>query len=167
MNARFRSLFLGTAAALLTASASAETPAQAYQEQLDNYHRQQQQYLYQRERYDERLDQYEYDRTHPRWWWRAAYFNAAPRWYLDARYDDLIGAEVDERDGLRVGQIANVERGPDGRVERVEVTLHDNRVAWVDAFDIRYDGRDRIAFVGVGPSELYARSHDRSYDYRP
>lgn len=167
MNAR--SLILGTAAALalgLTA-ASAETPDQTYQQQLDTYHNQQQQYQYQRQRYEDRLDQYEYDRTHPAWWWHSAYFNAAPRWYLDRDYDDLIGTEVDERDGLRVGRVNNVERGPDGRVERVEIGLHQGRVAWVDAYDIRYDGRDRIAFVDIGPNALYARSRDRSYDYRP
>jgi hypothetical protein len=166
MNVRI--LVLGTAALLaLGTTVSAETPDQAYQRQLDNYHRQQQEYLYQRDRYEDRLNQYEYDRVHPDWWWRSAYFHAAPEWYIDVHDRSVIGTEVDERDGRRVGRIGNLDRASDGRIERVEIVLTHNRAAWVDASDIRYDGADRIAFVDLGPDALYARSRDRSYDYRP
>jgi len=164
----FRSLVMGTIAIFALGSvASAETPDQTYQQQLDNYHRQQQEYLYQKDRYENRLDQYEYDRAHPAWWWRSAYFHAAPEWYVEFRGRDLIGTQVAERDGRIVGRVGDIDRAPDGRIEQVQILLSRDRVAWVDASDIRYDRTDRIAFVDIGPGALYARSRDRSYDYRP
>jgi hypothetical protein len=117
--------------------------------------------------YEGRLDQYEYDRAHPATWWHTAYFHAAPEWYVGFHEHNLIGAEVDERDGMIVGHVADIDRAPDGRVTRVEVALHHDRAAWIDADLIRYDRDDRIAFVDMSPNELYDRSHDRGSDYRP
>ncbi|MBV9330069.1 MAG: hypothetical protein JOZ55_00790 [Alphaproteobacteria bacterium] len=162
----FRTLILGSAAALaLTTQAPAQTTYDTYQQQLDQYHSQQDEYQDQRRAYEDRMYRYEYERSHPAYWWRSAYFHAAPEYYYRDR--DPVGIDVDERDGFRVGRIGAVERAPDGRVDRVEIVLNGDRAAWVDAFHIRYDRIDRIAFVDLPRGELYDRSHDLGYDYRP
>jgi hypothetical protein len=163
---KLRSLILGSAAAFCFAGgAFAETPDQTYQEQLDQYHQQQDDYQDRMRNYHARMNQYEYDRAHPAWWWRTAYFHAAPEWYVSYRERNLIGAEVDERDGRVIGHIQDIDRTPSGRVDRVEIALHGDRAAWVDAYHIRYDRTDRIAFVDMSPGELYDRARDN--DYRP
>lgn len=164
---RLHWLALGAAAVISTATAgSAETPAESYQQQLDQYQQQQQQYRDKQRNYEDRLDQYEYDRAHPAWWWRTAYFHAAPEWYVGFHDEGLIGTEVDERDGRHVGRVMSFERGPDGRIARVKILLHHDRITWLDADDMRYDRIDHIAFVDVPRDELYANSRDR-YDVRP
>jgi hypothetical protein len=165
---KLRSFILGSAAAVVIAGgALAQTPDQTYQQQLDQYHQQQSDYQNRVDDYHARLDRYEYDRAHPAWWWHTAYINAAPEWYIGFHDRNLVGAEVDEHDGMIVGHITDVDRAPDGRVERVQVSLRHDRVAWVGADRIRYDRADRIAFVDMSPDELYGRSHDRDGDYRP
>jgi len=164
---RFKYLLAGAVAAFaVSVSAEAQTPSDTYQQQLDQYREQQQQYQHARRNYEERLDRYEYDRAHPAWWWQSAYFHAAPEWYVDFHDRALVGSEVDERDGRHIGEVMSVERAPDGRVERVEILLRNDRVTWVDADDIRYDRVDRIAFVDLPRDELYSNSRER-YDYRP
>lgn len=160
-------LALGTAAALSTGTvAFAQTPSDTYQQQLDQYQDQQRDYQDQRRAYEDRLDRYEYDRTHPATWWYSAYDHAAPEWYAGYRGSDLVGTDVDERDGRHVGQIMSFDRAPDGRIERVKILLHHDRVTWVDADEIRFDRGDRIAFVDVPRDELYASSRNRD-EYRP
>jgi len=164
---RFKTLLLGAAAVLAFSTvAQAQTPAETYQQQLDQYNAQQQQYQHARRNYEDRLDRYEYDRAHPAWWWRSAYFNAAPEWYVDFRGSDLIGTDVDEQDGRHLGRVIDFRRGPGGRIERVKILLHNDRATWVDADDIRYDRIDRIAFVDLPRDELYENSQE-TYDYRP
>lgn len=145
-----------------TGGAFALTPDQQYQQELDRYHAQQAQYNYQREQYDRHLEGYYFDRAHPHGWWQRAYFRAAPDWYWHAYSSALIGAEVAERDGRRVGEITEIARGPDGHIDRVEIALGAHDSTWVDVEHIRFDRADRIAFVDLDESELYDRAN-----YRP
>jgi hypothetical protein len=160
-----KNLVFGAAALVAFAAipARAETPEQQYQDQMQRYRDQQSQYQQQRNDYDRRLEGYEYDRAHPYTWWRSAYFHAAPDWYFRYRGDDeILGAEVAERDGRRVGEVVDVEHAPSGRVDRIQVQLDRQRVVWLDVSHVRYDRSDRIAFVDLGVGDLYDRSN-----YRP
>jgi hypothetical protein len=161
----FRTLILSSAAVVcLSAPSLAQTPDDTYQQQMQQYQQQQQDYQDKQQNYERQRDQYEYDRSHPDSWWRSAYYHAAPDWYYHDADSSLVGANVDERDGLRIGQIGAVERSPGGRIERIEILLRHDRVSWVEVDRIRFDHSDRIAFIDVSPDEIYANSH---YDYRP
>jgi hypothetical protein len=67
---------------------------------------------------------------------------------------------VDERDGLMLGEIRDVERAPDGRVARVEIALHNNRATWIHADNLRYDGVDHTFFTDIPADTLYDHSHE-------
>jgi len=160
-----KTLVFGAAAlaAFAAIPARAETPEQQYQDQMQRYRDQQSQYQEQRNDYDRRLEGYEYDRAHPYTWWRSAYYHSVPGWYFHYRGDaEIIGAEVAERDGRRVGQVIDVERTPSGNVDRIQVALDRERAVWLDVSHVRYDRPDRIAFVDLGVQDLYDRSN-----YRP
>src|SRR5690242_11821483 len=85
--------------------AAALTPQQQYNQEMQRYREQQEQYGYQREQYDRHLQSYYYASTHPRTWWRSAYFHAAPDWYWHEPQSALVGIDVVESDGRRVGEI--------------------------------------------------------------
>ncbi len=138
-----------------------------YQAEQQRYQEQRQKYEDQQENYQHRLAQYEFDRRHPRWWWRAHYFDASVSAFYRLPTHDLIGREVAERDGLTIGHISDIERYPGGHVERIEVTLPSDRVAWIDAANLRYDAADGIMFTDVPADELYDRSRGDYYDPRP
>jgi hypothetical protein len=160
-----RSLLGGAALVALAFSANgafALTPEQQYEQDMQRYREQQAEYTYQREQYDRHLEGYYYDREHPRTWWRSAWFSAEPDWYLHESRSALIGTEVVERDGRRVGEITETERAPDGHVDRVQIALSPRETVWLDAQHIRFDRADRIAFVDVPEGELYDRAN-----YRP
>jgi len=160
-----RTLLGGAALVALTFSANgafALTPEQQYEQDMQRYRVQQAEYNYQREQYDRHLEGYYYDRAHPRTWWRSAWFSAEPDWYLHESRSALIGTEVVERDGRRVGEIVETERAPDGHVDRVQIALSPRESVWLDALHIRFDRADRIAFVDVPEGELYDRAN-----YRP
>ena len=160
-----RSLLGGAALVALAFSANgafALTPEQQYEQDMQRYREQQAEYTYRREQYDRHLEGYYYDRAHPGTWWRSAYFHAEPDWYWHETRSNLIGIEVAERDGRRVGEITETERAPDGHVDRVQIALSPRETVWLDALHIRFDRADRIAFVDVPESELYDRAN-----YRP
>ncbi len=146
----------------LAAPAMALTPQEQYDQQMQAYQEQQQTYEVQRERYERHLEGYEYDRAHPHSWWRRAYFSAVPDWYYRYEGGELIGTEVAERDGNRVGTIGQVERAPDGHIDRIQVVLTSHRAVWLDVQHVRFNGADRIAFVDLPQDQLYDRSN-----YRP
>jgi hypothetical protein len=147
---------------------AAQTADETYHQQLEQYRNQRDDYREQRDRYERRLERYEYDRSHPAWWWRVRYEDATlDAFYRLPRYR-LIGMDVDERDGLRVGRIRDIERAPDGRVERVEIALRgSDEVAWLDADHLRVDPDNNIAFTDISADAIYDREQDRYYDARP
>jgi hypothetical protein len=154
-------------AALIALSLSANgafalTPEQQYDQDMQRYREQQAQYEYQRGQYDRHLEGYYFARAHPRTWWRAAYFRAAPDWYWTPSQSALIGTDVVERDGRRVGQIVETDRTPEGHVDRVQIALNGHEAVWLNAEHIRLDHADRIAFVDLPEDELYDRAN-----YRP
>ena len=150
------------ALSISTTAAFALTPQQQYDEEMQRYREQQEQYGYQREQYDRHLQGYYYARAHPRTWWRSAYFRAAPDWYWHEPRSTLIGTDVIESDGHRVGEIGATERGADGHIDRVQVALNSQSSVWLDVDHIRFDSADRIAFVDLPEDELYDRAN-----YRP
>jgi hypothetical protein len=162
MSGSFASGVVVIALSLSTGGAFALTPEQQYQQELDRYHAQQSEYNYQREQYDRHLDGYYFARNHPRAWWQQAYFRAAPDWYWRPSGAALVGTEVAERDGRRVGEVSGVEHAPDGHIDRVQIALNDHDSTWVNVEHIRFDRADRIAFVDLDETELYDRAN-----YRP
>jgi hypothetical protein len=138
-----------------------------YNAQKLRYRAQQEQYKGQKIQYQNRLERYEYDRSHPSDWWRARYDRATLGSFYSVPRHDLIGKEVDERDGLRLGRVQDVERAPDGHVERVDVALNFNRAAWIDAANLRYDANAQVMFTDVPADDLYDRSRDDFRNPRP
>jgi hypothetical protein len=134
-----------------------------YKDQMLRYRAEQEQYKGQKDQYQSRLERYEYDRSHPSEWWSANYDHATLTSFYSIPHHDLIGKEVDGRDGMRLGRIRDVEREQDGQVERVDVALAFNRAAWIDARHLRYDAADQVMFTDVSADELY----DGSRDYNP
>jgi len=138
-----------------------------YNAQLLQYQAQQAQYKGQKAQYQNRLERYEYDRSHPSDWWNARYDHATLGSFYAVPRHDLIGKEVDERDGLRLGRIRDVERTADGRVERVDVALNFNRATWIEAANLRYDSNAQVMFTDVSVDELYDSSRDGYGNPRP
>lgn len=138
-----------------------------YQQQQEQYQAQKQQYLNEKDRYRARLAHYEYDRSHPGEWWRAHYYSASVDAFYHLPRHDLIGREVDERDGLELGRISDVERYSDGHIARIQVSLDNSRVAWIDSANLRYDAADRIMFTDLPADDVYDRSHGEYYNPRP
>lgn len=134
-----------------------------YQGQEQQYQQQQQQYQDQKDQYHRQLMHYEYNRSHPRDWWATSYDRATLDGFYAIPRRDLIGLEVDERDGLKIGEVHDVVRAPDGRVARIEVALHNDRATWIDADHLRYDADDRMMFTDVPADVLYDRSHDADW----
>jgi hypothetical protein len=138
-----------------------------YNAQLVQYQAQLNQYKGQKAQYQNRLQRYEYDRSHPDSWWRARYDHATLGSFYAVPRHNLIGKEVDERDGLRLGHIRDVERTADGRVERVDVALNFNRATWIEAENLRYDSTVQVMFTDVSADELYDSSRDGYLNTRP
>jgi PRC-barrel domain protein len=138
-----------------------------YNAQQLQYQNQLEQYKSQKNQYQNRLERYEYDRSHPSDWWHARYDHATLDGFYAVPRQNLIGKEVDERDGLRLGHIRDVEHTPDGRVERVDVALNFNRATWIDATNLRYDASAQVMFTDVPADELYDRSRDGNFYPRP
>jgi len=145
----------------MTEDGQPESVADAqYDAQQQRYQDQQEQYKDQKAQYQNRLARYEYDRSHPREWWSARYDHATLLSFYSVPHHDLIGKEVDGRDGLRLGRIRDVERASNGQVERVDVALNDNHAAWVEARHLRYDTDAEVMFTDVPADELYDSSRD-------
>jgi hypothetical protein len=150
----------GTVQSTTSAPEPGTTADAQYQAQQQQYQQQQQQYQDQKDHYHTQLMHYEYDRTHPRDWWSTSYDRATLDDFYHVDRGDLIGREVDERDGLMIGEVRDIERAPDGRVARVEIALHDNRSAWIHADNLRYDAIDHTFFTDVPADTLYDHSHE-------
>ncbi len=138
-----------------------------YNAQLLRYQAQQEQYKDQKAQYQHRLARYEYDRSHPAQWWSARYDDATLLGFYSIPHHDLIGKEVDGRDGLRLGHIRDVQRERDGQVERVDVALGENRAAWIEARNLRYDATTQVMFTDESADEIYDGSRVANYDARP
>ncbi len=149
------------------ADAQNNASQQTYQQQQQDYQARQQQYVEQQDRYRHRLAHYNYDRSHPSQWWNAHYYSASVNGFYRMRRHELIGREVDERDGLELGRISDVDRDPDGQVARVQISLDGGRMAWIDSANLRYDPADRVMFTDIPADDLYNRSHAGYYNPRP
>jgi len=138
-----------------------------YNAQQLQYQNELERYKSQKDQYQNRLERFEYDRSHPSDWWRARYDHATLDSFYAVPRHNLIGKEVDERDGLRLGHIRDVEYAPDGRVERIDVALNFNHATWIDARNLRYDSSAQVMFTDVPADELYDRARDGHFYLRP
>jgi len=96
---------------------------------------------------------------------RAAYHrgvwpDSTARWTLDDR-DNLIGQRVQILGGDRVGTVTSVARTAGGRVEGLEVSLDNGRMAWIDRADIRYDRGNTTVVTNLDRHDLYAMADER------
>jgi hypothetical protein len=132
--------------------------AQAYDHQMQQYQDGQDRAQAQQDQYEADRAEY-YDRTHPTAWWHDRYERASLDRLYGVHGGELAGLTVSKEDGYRIGRVASVDRGPGGRIVRVEVVMPDNRSSWVDARDLRYDPDDQIVFTDLTAREV----HDRSF----
>ena len=96
---------------------------------------------------------------------RAAYHRGVwpdsySRWTLDDS-DHLIGQRVQILGGAKVGTVTSVARTAAGRVEGLEVSLDNGRMAWIDRADVRYDRGDSTVVTNLDRHDLYAMADER------
>jgi hypothetical protein len=96
---------------------------------------------------------------------RAAYHRgmwpqSSARWTLDDSAN-LIGQRVQILGGDRVGTVTSVARTAGGRVEGLEVSLDNGRMAWIDRADIRYDRGNTTVVTNLDRHDLYAMADER------
>jgi hypothetical protein len=96
---------------------------------------------------------------------RAAYHRGVwpdsySRWTLDDS-DHLIGQRVQILGGDKVGTVTSVARTAGGRVEGLEVSLDNGRMAWIDRADVRYDRGDSTVVTNLDRHDLYAMADER------
>ena len=96
---------------------------------------------------------------------RAAYHRGVwpdsyARWTLDDS-DKLIGQRVQILGGQRVGTVTGVARTAAGRVEGLQVSLDNGRLAWIDRSDVRYDRGDSTVVTNLDRHDLYAMADER------
>ena len=96
---------------------------------------------------------------------RAAYHrgmwpDSYARWTLDDS-DNLIGQRVQILGGAKVGTVTEVARNAAGRVEGLEVSLDNGRMAWIDRSDVRYDRNGSTVVTNLDRRDLYAMADER------
>lgn len=135
-----------------------------YQQKLQQNQAAQQDYQNKSAAYADRVAAYEAlrDRYHAE---RAAYHrgiwpDSYARWTLDDS-DHLIGQRVQILGGQRIGTVTNVARAGDGRVEGLQVSLDNGRMAWIDRADVRYDRNDSTVVTNLDRHDLYAMADER------
>jgi len=121
-----------------------------------------------RDDYNAKLNAYDaqraaYDRDRSRY--LRDRFGYARRWrvfYGYTRFQDLsrfsesrlIGLQVSTRGGGFVGRVRDVDTNSYGRVIRIAVATSRDRVAWVDADDLRYDPAARIIMTDLSRGQI-------------
>ena len=121
-----------------------------------------------RDDYNAKLNAYDaqraaYDRDRSRY--LRDRFGYARRWqvfYGYTRFQDLsrfsesrlIGLQVSTRGGGFVGRVRDVDTNAYGRVIRVAVSTNRDRVAWIDADDLRYDPAARIIMTDLSRGQI-------------
>jgi len=144
-----------------------QSDRQQYENQQQQYQDRQQQYEQQRERYRADRRQYARDVRHydlARYEWTDyprvyVYRYEAPdlrRLYLIADpTHQLAQLPVEGPSGRFVGKVRNVETGPDGRPQRIEVALNRIVSVWVSPGHFRYDPGQRVLFTDLNRSDLW------------
>lgn len=135
-----------------------------YQQKLNEHAAAQQDYQRRSEAYGDRVAAYEALRDRYRAE-RAAYHRGIwpdryARWTLDDS-DRLMGQRVQILGGDRVGTVTGVARTAGGRVEGLEVSLDNGRMAWIDRADVRYDRGDSTVVTNLDRHDLYAMADER------
>lgn len=118
--------------------------------------------------YDAKMDSYDaqraaYERDRSRYLReRAGYAHRWDAFYGYSRFQDvstltetrLIGLQVSTRGGGFVGRVRDVDTNAHGRVIRVAVSTSRDRVAWIDADDLRYDPSTRMVMTDLSRSQI-------------
>jgi hypothetical protein len=150
----------------LAAAADNQSARRQYAEQLEFYRVQRGQYEDELDRYRYHMARYEYDRAHPSAWWRVRYDGADADALIRVPPPDLIGHEIEDRNGVLLGRIYSIERTPDGNIARIQVAIGYDRAAWIHPDELRYDAADSIVFADMGADDLYDRSRRVDADRR-
>jgi hypothetical protein len=140
-------------------------PQTQYQQQMQQYQNQQQQYQDQRTQYEDQKAQYHHEL---RWYDQARWNYDYPHSYAyefdgpRLRHFSLIrepsrfaDVPVEGPDGAWVGRIRDVETAPDGRPERVEVSLNHRVSVWVDPRDLRFDPSENVVYTDLTRHALW------------
>lgn len=124
-----------------------------YNAARDTYDRNRADYDAQRAAYDRERARYQADRHGYGHRWDAFYGYARFHDVVGMRSRDLVGLTVNTRGGNRVGRIRDIDVNSDGRVSRVAVSYRD-RVAWIDADDLRYDPETRVVLTDLSRDQI-------------
>jgi hypothetical protein len=137
---------------------------QDYQSKLQDHAAAQQDYQNRSAAYVDRIAGYEAMRDRYRAE-RAAYHRGVwpdsyAKWTLDDS-EQLVGQRVQILGGARVGTVTGVARTAGGRVEGLQVSLDNGRMAWIDRADVRYDRADTTVVTNLDRHDLYAMADER------
>lgn len=127
---------------------------QQYQERLQQNQEAQADYAARTAQYHALRARYAAERAAYR---RGAWPESYRSWRLqsDAR---LVGDRVEIINGVRVGTVDYVVRGPDGRIEALAVTLDNGKQVWIDEDDIRFNRTNGVIVTNLDRSDLYRMS---------
>jgi len=118
--------------------------------------------------YENRMDNYDaqraaYNRDRARYLNdRAGYAHRWDAFYGYSRFQDvsrlsetrLMGLQVSTRGGTFIGRVRDVDTNSYGRVIRVAVSTNRDRVAWIDADDLRYDPSTRMVMTDLSRGQI-------------
>ena len=137
---------------------------QVYQQKLNENAAEQREYQARSQAYTDRVAAYEALRERYRneraAYRRGVWPNSYARWTLDDSAN-LIGQRVQILGGARVGTVSGVARTSAGRVEGLQVSLDNGRLAWIDRDDIRYDRNGSTVVTNLDRHDLYAMADER------
>ena len=135
-----------------------------YQQKMGEHAAAQADYQNKKAAYDNRMAAYAAlrDRYHAE---RAAYHrgiwpDSYARYTLDDS-DHLIGQRVQILGGDKVGTVTGVARADSGRVEGLQVSLDNGRLAWIDRNDVRYDRNDSTVVTNLDRHDLYLMANEQ------
>ena len=123
----------------------------AYELNLNNYDARKTTYDNDRARYDAQRADYERNRAQR---WDAFRYHDRYHEVASLHSADLVGKMVSTRSGENIGRISDVDFAPDGRVNRVAISMRHNRVAWLYADDVRYDPQSHAIFINLSSDQI-------------
>jgi hypothetical protein len=137
---------------------------QAYRDQQNAYDRDRADYDAKRAAYDRARERYEADR-----YVRYGYGHRWDAFYGYTRFHDidrmrsgeLLGLPVNTRGDNRVGRIHDVDVNADGFVRRVAVSVGNDRIAWIDAGDLRFDPARHVVMTDLSRGQVDDMAHMR------
>jgi hypothetical protein len=132
---------------------------QQYQQQMQRYGNQQRGYQDERRRYAQNIR--DYDLAQYAWSYPAPVEyrydegGLQPLYLIAEPSQQLWQVPVSGPGGRWVGRVRNIETGPDGRPQRVEVALNRRVSVWVRPGDLRFDPEERVLYTDLSRDQMW------------